>query len=60
MAAELISILWEGRTVAAIDSKGNFTCTNKRLMVKALKQQGQFWLKVKELTDTLATYRGRP
>ena len=46
MAHELIAIVWEGRTVAAIDSDGNFTCSDKALMVKVLKEQADFWLKL--------------
>ncbi len=46
---ELLSIQWEGRVVAAIDSDGNFTCKNKRLMVKALKEQAAFWMELDRL-----------
>ena len=48
---ELFSIQWEGRVVAMIDADGNFTCSDKVAMVKALKAQGAFWL---EVTDRLA------
>ena len=51
---ELMSIQWDGRIVAWIDSDGNFICKNKRLMVKALKEQATFWL---EVDDTLKQLR---
>lgn len=50
---ELISIQWDGRTVAWIDSAGNFTCKNKRLMVKALKEQANVWFKIDALLERL-------
>lgn len=43
---ELMSMHWGGRAVAWIDSDGNFTCKNKRLMVKALKGQANFWFEL--------------
>ena len=50
---ELLKILYEDRPVAWIDSQGNFTCKNKRLMVKALREQGAFWQAISELIEKL-------
>lgn len=49
MTENLMEVFWEERPIAWIDKQGNFTCKNKRLLVKALREHGEFWLAVNEL-----------